>query len=44
MKIGLNINYFCNEDAYEFLKSTGLHELAHYICDVLFDDFEHDDL
>lgn len=43
-EIELNINYLYSEDAHEFLKSTVLHELAHYICDVLFDDFEHDDL
>lgn len=42
--IDFNINYLYSEDAYEFLRSTVLHELAHYLCDVLFDDFEHDDL
>lgn len=43
-EIEFNINYLYSEDAHEFLRSTVLHELAHYICDVLFDDFSHGDL
>lgn len=42
--IKLNICFLYSSDAYEFLKSTLLHELAHYICGVLFDDFNHNDL
>ena len=40
--IKMNICYLYSSEAYDFLKSTLLHELGHFICNVLLGDFEHD--
>lgn len=41
-EIRLNTYFLYYDNAKNFIRETLLHELAHYFCDVMFDDFEHD--
>lgn len=41
-EIRLNTYFLYYDNAKNFIRETLLHELAHYFCDVMFGDFEHD--
>lgn len=41
-EIRMNMYFLYYDNAKNFIRETLLHELAHYFCDVMFGDFEHD--
>lgn len=41
-EIRMNTYFLYYDNAKNFIRETLLHELAHYFCDVMFGDFEHD--